>query len=186
MNAAKKACFSVLVSTTVFGISTAHAANTGYIEAWLNTDSCAYLTSPANNKISTDIKIKPVLLEKKYTRGKDDFYIWKLNTQKSTQYTCHDPKSTPGGGFLEFNYFLIHNDVGGWYSNNKLVDSLGNTILSQGASTVDSWVWYYPPDGFKAYSGYPGTTTYTLQAEAYWVFGGGGEYAKLNINIAPD
>lgn len=189
MKSIKEICCLALIAA-LSGWGTAHAANTGRIRVWLNTNSCEYVTRPSLDKMSMDVELQPVTLEAKYLAGSDpaqrkDFTYWQLDSRESNSYTCVGPKAAPSGGFVEINYFEIYNNVGGFYSHNKLTDGWGNRILSGDRQQVDSWYFYYPPTGFKAFSGWPGVNSYSLRAEAYWLFGGGGQYAQLTINTKP-
>jgi hypothetical protein len=171
--------------------ATSAAGNTGYIKAWLNEESCALVTYPAQDKRGIELELKPKSLAAAYLDGSaggqaNDFYYWELDSRESAEYTCHDPRPTSTGGFLQFNYFEIYNDVGGLYSKNKLTSSWGYEIISDDTRGVDSKARYFPPFGLKAFAGWPGTNSYSMNAEAYWVFGGGGGYAALKVNTSPD
>jgi hypothetical protein len=174
------------------GTGAAQAANTGTIKVHLNKNSCSRITSPSKDKIAMDVELRPERMDARYMygdtslSGKNDYDVWKLNTDESSVYTCHNPKPTPGGGYLEINYFEIHNEVGGFIFDNKLTDDRGKIIIRDGRSWASTSRKYYPPNGFKAFQSWPGSNSYSVRAEAYWLFGGGGQYAKLTINTSPN
>jgi len=189
MKFAKAHCRAALIVASL-AAGSAQAANTGYIEVHLNTDSCSYVTQEVQGKAG-EVEVLPKTLDAKYLQGNTgpqdkNFDYWVLTTKESSVYTCHNPKPTLRGGYLEVNYFQIVNPVIGLYSANRLTDSFGRLLLQAQTPVVSSTWLYLPPLGHKIFDHWPGNTSYALRAEAYWMSGDGGPYAYLTINTRFD
>lgn len=135
--------------------------NEGYINIRITTSSCSHVWFGDENH---QVQVQP----------SGGSYLLGSNT--STVYTCE----TDGHGYLLANELRIHNYYtgAGTISNNKLTDNVNGVLLHGGGTThVQD---YSPPRNLT-----PTTLgfDYQLWAEAYWVLGSGGTYAKMWIKF---